>query len=96
MLDDPPGGPLAKYEMLRPLGAGGMGEVYLARDRALNRQVAIKVVSPDRLGDEPSQRRLVLEAQAAAALDHPCICPVYEAGTEQRRPHVHRDAVRRG
>ena len=81
MLDDAPGGPLAKYEMLRPLGSGGMGEVYLARDRALNRQVAIKVVSPDRLGDEASQRRLVLEAQAAAALDHPCICPVYEAGT---------------
>jgi len=69
---------LSKYELIRPLGAGGMGEVYLAHDRVLQRHVAIKFVSSARLADPGAERRLVREARAAAALDHPAICPVYD------------------
>ena len=69
---------LSKYELQRLLGSGGMGEVYLARDTVLRRQVAIKFVSPQRLGDPSANARLLREARAAATLDHPGICPVYD------------------
>ena len=77
---------LSKYELIRPLGEGGMGVVYLARDTILKREVAIKFVSAERLSDPGAERRLVREAQAAAALDHPCICAVYDvqAGLDGR------------
>ena len=70
--------PSSKYRLIRPLGAGGMGTVYLAHDTTLKRDVAIKFVAADRLGDAAARKRLVREAQAAAALDHPAICAVYE------------------
>src|SRR5215471_8976757 len=76
---------LSKYELIRPLGSGGMGEVYLAHDRVLERQVAIKFVSPARLRDPDAERRLVREARAAAALDHPAICPVYDVRVSEGR-----------
>lgn len=69
---------LARYRLERLLGAGGMGAVYLARDLSLDRQVAVKVISNDRAADATARRRLVREARAAAALDHPNICTVYE------------------
>ena len=69
---------LSKYEIIRPLGSGGMGVVYLALDTVLNREVAIKFVSADRIADPVSEQRLLKEAQAAAALDHPSICAVYD------------------
>jgi len=69
---------LSKYEIVRPLGSGGMGEVYLALDTVLNREVAIKFVSADRIADPASEQRLLREAQAAAALDHPSICAVHD------------------
>ena len=59
------------YEILAPLGAGGMGEVYRARDSALKREVAIKVLPPFVSQDPERLRRFEQEAQAAAALNHP-------------------------
>ena len=70
--------PSSKYRLIRPLGEGGMGAVYLARDTALNREVALKFVAADMLSDVDARTRLVQEAQAAAALDHPGICAVYD------------------
>jgi tetratricopeptide (TPR) repeat protein len=69
---------LSKYELIRLLGSGGMGEVYLARDTVLRRQVAIKFVSPSDGADSAANARLLREARAVAALDHPGICPVYD------------------
>jgi serine/threonine-protein kinase len=64
----------------RRLGGGGMGEVYLAHDDQLHRQVAIKFLAAP---SEPhARRRLLREARAAAGLDHPNICAVYEVGSE--------------
>src|SRR5215831_13447753 len=67
------------YEILSPLGAGGMGEVYLARDRKLNRDVAIKVLSED-LATESARRRFQREAQMASSLNHPHILTVHDVG----------------
>src|SRR5947208_3113933 len=65
------------YRILKPLGKGGMGTVYLARDTRLNRDVALKVCHL--ADDNPQAReRFLREAQAAAALRHPNLCPVYE------------------
>jgi eukaryotic-like serine/threonine-protein kinase len=71
---------LLHYEMLRPLGKGGMGEVYLARDTRLNRQAALKVLPAALTGDESRLRRFKQEAQAASALNHPNILTIYEIG----------------
>ena len=69
---------LSKYRLIRLLGAGGMGEVYLARDLTLERDVAIKFLSAERTGDADALRRFVREAQSAAALEHPGICAIHE------------------
>lgn len=68
------------YEIEKLLGKGGMGEVYLAQDTKLDRKVAIKFLPPDLEADEQIQARFIREAKAAAALDHPFICKVYESG----------------
>jgi serine/threonine protein kinase/WD40 repeat protein len=73
-----PGSRLGPYEILAPIGAGGMGEVYRARDPRLNRDVAIKVLPADRLADEGRRQRFLREARAAAALSHPHIVTVHE------------------
>jgi eukaryotic-like serine/threonine-protein kinase len=73
---------LGSYEILTPLGAGGMGEVYRARDTRLGRDVAIKVLPADRLSDELQRVRLVREARAASALDHPNIVTIHEIESE--------------
>ncbi|MCA1603296.1 MAG: protein kinase, partial [Acidobacteria bacterium] len=72
-----PGATLSHYEIHSVLGEGGMGRVYLAEDTKLKRKIALKVL-PDGSGDEEARRRLLREAQAAAALDHPNICAIYE------------------
>ncbi len=73
-----PAARLSNYRLDRLLGSGGMGSVYLARDLALGRPVAIKFIAPDKAADDASRRRLIREARAAAALDHPNICGVHE------------------
>jgi tetratricopeptide (TPR) repeat protein/predicted Ser/Thr protein kinase len=78
MSDDAPEAGLSKYRLGRLLGEGGMGVVYLARDLTLDRDVALKFVSPQRISDEGARQRLIREAQAAAALEHPAICAVYD------------------
>ncbi len=69
---------LGRYEVLSPLGRGGMGEVYLAHDPRLDRRVAIKLLPVHLSSDPVARERLRREALAAAALDHPFICKVYE------------------
>jgi hypothetical protein len=69
---------LGPYEILALLGAGGMGEVYRAKDTRLDRIVAIKVLSASRVGDEDHRRRFILEAKAVSALNHPNIATLYE------------------
>jgi Tol biopolymer transport system component len=74
----PLGSKLGSYEVLSLLGAGGMGEVYRARDTRLGRLVAIKVLPTERMADENRRRRFVQEARGASALSHPNIVTIYE------------------
>ncbi len=82
-----PGERLAHYVILDKLGAGGMGEVYLARDEQLDRDVAIKVL-PSGFDDQAARARLVREARAAAALNHPYICTVHEVGEANGQAYI--------
>src|SRR5689334_9216271 len=72
---------LAHYRIVSPIGAGGMGEVYRARDTRLDRDVAIKVLPTDFAKDEDRVRRFEQEARATSALNHPNILTVYDIGT---------------
>ena len=72
---------LGPYEIVAPLGAGGMGEVYKARDTRLNRTVAIKVLPSDLAADAERSARFEREARAVAALQHPNICTIHDVGT---------------
>ena len=71
---------LGPYEIVALLGMGGMGEVYRGRDTRLGRDVALKVISPRRLGDPDLRRRFELEARAASVLNHPSIVTIYDVG----------------
>jgi predicted ATPase/serine/threonine protein kinase len=75
-----PGTRFGVYEIVRALGAGGMGEVYRAKDTRLGRDVAIKTVSPGRCSDSASLERFEHEARSASALNHPSIVTIYELG----------------
>jgi eukaryotic-like serine/threonine-protein kinase len=75
-----PGSRLGPYEILAPIGEGGMGVVYRARDPRLDRQVAIKLLPPEMAADPLARERLRREAMAAAALDHPYVCKIFEIG----------------
>jgi serine/threonine-protein kinase len=74
---------LGRYEVRSKLGEGGMGEVYLADDTQLRRQVALKILSSDLATNQDRMRRFIQEAQSAAALNHPNIAHVYEIGESQ-------------
>jgi serine/threonine protein kinase/Tol biopolymer transport system component len=83
----PNGTRVDSYEIVAPLGAGGMGVVYRAFDTRLNRSVAIKFIS-DELADPAARRRFQREAQTASALNHPHILTVYDAGEFQGRQYL--------
>src|SRR4051794_26104631 len=81
------GAKLGPYEILATIGAGGMGEVYRARDTRLDRTVAIKVMNAGiaALGDNATLER---EARAVAALNHPHICALHDVGTDTETPFL--------
>src|SRR5579883_1512402 len=75
-----PGTRLGPYEILAALGAGGMGQVYRARDTRLNRDVALKTLPTDFANDMGRRQRFEIEARAVAALNHPNIVAIYDVG----------------
>ncbi|HSX78382.1 MAG TPA: serine/threonine-protein kinase, partial [Candidatus Saccharimonadia bacterium] len=79
---------LGPYEIQSLLGAGGMGEVYRAKDARLDRIVAIKVLPPSFSADRDRMQRFAQEARAAAALNHPNILSIFDIGDEQGSPYV--------
>ncbi|HZS07752.1 MAG TPA: protein kinase [Blastocatellia bacterium] len=79
---------LGHYQILSQLGAGGMGEVWLAQDTRLHRRVALKLLPARLTADKDAGRRFLREARAAAALEHPNICAVYEVGEEGERSFI--------
>ena len=83
-----PGTRLGPYEVQSSIGAGGMGEVYRARDTRLNRDVAVKVLPQSFATDQERLRRFTLEAQSAGALNHPNILAIYDVGTHEGMPYI--------
>src|SRR3954451_5629916 len=75
-----PGDRLDSYEIVAPLGAGGMGEVWLAKDLRLQRKVAIKILPTDLTQQATRVARFQQEARAASALNHPNVCTIYALG----------------
>ena len=76
------------YEILKPIGKGGMGEVYLAKDTILDRKVALKFLPEDVENDRLTRERFLHEAKSAAALDHPFICKIYETGEWEGKAYI--------
>src|SRR6266496_3584327 len=76
------------YRVLEQIGAGGMGEVFRARDERLGRDVALKLICPASSGNADRLRRFELEARAAAALNHPNILAIYDVGFEGTTPYI--------
>jgi len=79
----PSGKKLGRYEIRSQIGAGGMGEVYLALDAKLDRKVALKILPAELAANQDRMRRFVQEAKAAAALNHPNIAHIYEIGESE-------------
>ena len=75
-----PGERLGRYEIVAPLGAGAMGEVYRARDTRLDRIVAVKVISASLAQDDEARSRFEQEARTIAALNDPHICTIHDVG----------------
>ena len=75
------GAKLGPYEVLSPLGAGGMGEVYRAKDTRLGREVAVKVLPAEFSRDPVRKQRFEREAKSVSALNHPHICTLYDIGS---------------
>jgi serine/threonine-protein kinase len=78
-----PGAKIGSYQVLKRLGSGGRGEVYLAYDPPLDRRVAVKLLPTNLAADAVARERLRREALAAAALDHPFVCKIFEIGEDQ-------------
>ncbi|MGO9108099.1 MAG: protein kinase domain-containing protein [Thermoguttaceae bacterium] len=83
------GSTIGHYQIVAKLGAGGMGEVFLAEDARLERKAAIKFLPPELANDPERRQRFLLEAKAASALNHPHVCVVYDVGeTEDGRLYI--------
>ena len=83
-----PGERFGPYDILAPLGAGGMGLVFRARDTRLGREVALKTLPPESLADPSRRQRFEAEARAASALNHPNVVSVFDVGTENGTPFL--------
>src|SRR5574342_207000 len=79
---------LGAYEILAPLGSGGMGEVYRARDTRLGREVAVKVLPAEVANDPERLRRFEQEARAASALSHPNILTLFDVGRHEATSYL--------
>src|SRR5713226_4213925 len=84
----PPNSRLGPYEIVAPLGAGGMGEVYRARDPRIGRDVAIKVLPSAYARDADRMRRFEQEVRAAGALNHPNVLIIFDVGTHEGSPYI--------
>ena len=83
-----PGAKLGPYEIVAPIGAGGMGEVWRARDTRIGREVTIKILPPAFADDRDRLRRFEQEARAAGTLNHPNLVTIYDLGAEDATPYV--------
>ncbi len=88
-----PGTSLGQYEIRSLLGSGGMGEVYLARDTKLDRDVALKLLPAELANDADRLRRFELEARSASALNHPAIVAIYDLGQAESQPYISMELV---
>jgi predicted ATPase len=89
-----PGVQIGPYEVREPLGSGGMGEVYLARDPRLGRELALKLLPPQATDDVAPVERFVREARAASALNHPNVITIYEIGEAEAGWYIAMELVR--
>src|SRR5690242_12840205 len=89
-----PGDKLARYQLLERIGRGGMGEVFLASDPNLDRRVALKILPAELAENSVARERLRREAIAAAALDHPFLCKVFEFGEDAGTAFIAMEYVR--
>ena len=83
-----------RYRVVSPLGKGGMGEVYLARDESLDRSVALKILPAHLVSNDERVRRFVQEAKSASALSHPHIVTIHEIGEAAHSGQAGRVSVR--
>jgi tetratricopeptide (TPR) repeat protein len=89
-----PGSSVGPFEIVAPLGVGGMGEVFRARDTRLHRDVAVKVLSAAFVSDDRAVERFTREARAASALNHPNIVTIYDIGESERGRYIAMELVR--